>query len=63
MGLVGLMNSLKLEGAKYNIQVNTVAPLAVTRLTQDVLPPSSPVSSSPSSSPPSFFICAPGNVR
>jgi putative sterol carrier protein len=33
------MNTLKLEGAKYNIKVNTVAPLATTRLTQDVLPP------------------------
>jgi 3-hydroxy-3-methylglutaryl CoA synthase/NAD(P)-dependent dehydrogenase (short-subunit alcohol dehydrogenase family)/uncharacterized OB-fold protein len=39
MGLVGLMNTLKLEGAKYDIQVNTVAPLAATRLTEDVLPP------------------------
>jgi 3-hydroxy-3-methylglutaryl CoA synthase/NAD(P)-dependent dehydrogenase (short-subunit alcohol dehydrogenase family) len=39
MGLVGLMNTLKLEGAKYNIKVNTVAPIAATRLTQDVLPP------------------------
>ena len=39
MGLVGLMNTLKLEGEKYNIKVNTVAPLAVTRLTEDVLPP------------------------
>jgi 3-hydroxy-3-methylglutaryl CoA synthase/NAD(P)-dependent dehydrogenase (short-subunit alcohol dehydrogenase family)/putative sterol carrier protein len=39
MGLVGLMNSLKLEGAKYDIKVNTVAPLALTRLTEDVLPP------------------------
>ena len=39
MGLVGLMNTLKLEGEKYNIRVNTVAPLAVTRLTEDVLPP------------------------
>jgi NAD(P)-dependent dehydrogenase (short-subunit alcohol dehydrogenase family)/acyl dehydratase/putative sterol carrier protein len=39
MALVGLMNTLKLEGAKYNILVNTVAPLAATRLTQDVLPP------------------------
>jgi putative sterol carrier protein len=34
-----LMNTLKLEGAKYNIKVNTVAPLATTRLTEDVLPP------------------------
>jgi NAD(P)-dependent dehydrogenase (short-subunit alcohol dehydrogenase family) len=39
MALVGFMNSLKLEGAKYNIKVNTVAPLAATRLTEDVLPP------------------------
>ncbi|HMA66920.1 MAG TPA: SDR family NAD(P)-dependent oxidoreductase [Desulfosalsimonadaceae bacterium] len=39
MGLVGFMNSLKLEGAKYNIHVNTVAPLAVSRLTRDILPP------------------------
>lgn len=39
MGLVGFMNSLKLEGAKYNVLVNAVAPMAATRLTQDVLPP------------------------
>jgi NAD(P)-dependent dehydrogenase (short-subunit alcohol dehydrogenase family)/putative sterol carrier protein len=39
MALVGLMNTLKLEGAKYDIRVNTVAPLALTRLTEDVLPP------------------------
>jgi len=32
MALVGFMNSLKLEGMKFNILVNTVAPLAVTRL-------------------------------
>ncbi len=39
MGLVGLMNTLKLEGEKHNIKVNTVAPVAATRLTEDVLPP------------------------
>ncbi|MCP4544052.1 MAG: SDR family NAD(P)-dependent oxidoreductase [Chloroflexi bacterium] len=39
MALVGMMNTLKLEGAKYDIKVNTVAPLATTRLTEDVMPP------------------------
>jgi NAD(P)-dependent dehydrogenase (short-subunit alcohol dehydrogenase family) len=32
LGIVGFMNALKLEGEKYNVLVNTVAPLATTRL-------------------------------
>jgi NAD(P)-dependent dehydrogenase (short-subunit alcohol dehydrogenase family) len=36
MGLVGLMNVLSVEGAKYNIKVNTIAPVATTRLTQEL---------------------------
>ena len=39
MGICGLANVLKLEGAKYNIKVNVLAPGAGTRLTEDVFPP------------------------
>ncbi|MCF8084101.1 MAG: SDR family NAD(P)-dependent oxidoreductase, partial [Deltaproteobacteria bacterium] len=39
MGLIGFMNTLKLEGEKHDIRVNTIAPVAATRLTQGILPP------------------------
>ncbi|MBW1870881.1 MAG: SDR family NAD(P)-dependent oxidoreductase [Deltaproteobacteria bacterium] len=39
LGLVGFMNTLKLESEKYNVLVNTVAPVAATRLTEELLPP------------------------
>ncbi|MCP4022335.1 MAG: SDR family oxidoreductase [Desulfobacteraceae bacterium] len=39
MGLIGIMNSLKLEVSKYNIKINTVAPTAWSRMTADVFPP------------------------
>lgn len=38
LGLVGLMKTLGIEGAKYNVRVNTIAPLAATRMTEDLMP-------------------------
>ena len=39
LGLVGFMNSLKLEGQKNNIHVNTICPVAATRMTESLMPP------------------------
>ena len=39
LGLAGLTKTLALEGAKYNVRVNTIAPTAGTRMTQDIFPP------------------------
>ena len=39
MGLVGIMNTIKLELSKYDIKVNTIAPNAWSRMTADIFPP------------------------
>jgi NAD(P)-dependent dehydrogenase (short-subunit alcohol dehydrogenase family) len=39
MGLVGMMNALKQEVAKYDIMINTIAPNAWSRMTQGIFPP------------------------
>ena len=36
MGLVGFMRVLAVEGAKYNIKANAIAPLALTRMTESL---------------------------
>ncbi len=38
LGLVGLAKTLRLEGAKHNIRVNSLAPTAATRMTEDIFP-------------------------
>lgn len=38
-GVVGIMNTLCLEGAKYDIRLNALSPTAATRMTESILPP------------------------
>lgn len=37
LGVVGMMNTLKIEGAKNNIKVNTICPIAATRMTEGLM--------------------------
>ncbi len=39
MGLVGFTNVLNQEGAKHNIKANAIAPVALTRMTEELLGP------------------------
>ncbi len=39
LGLAGFARTLALEGAKYDIRVNSIAPVAATRMTEDIFPP------------------------
>jgi NAD(P)-dependent dehydrogenase (short-subunit alcohol dehydrogenase family) len=39
LGLAGFAKTLSLEGAKYNVRVNSIAPTAATRMTEDIFPP------------------------
>jgi len=39
MAVNGLINVLRLEGAKYNIRINAISPSALTRMTESLLPP------------------------
>jgi NAD(P)-dependent dehydrogenase (short-subunit alcohol dehydrogenase family) len=38
MGVIGMMNTLSQEGAKYNININALAPTAGTRMTEGLIP-------------------------
>lgn len=38
MGLIGLSNTLAIEGAKNNIHSNVIIPTAASRMTKDILP-------------------------
>lgn len=66
LGLLGLAKTLHLEGAKYNVRVNTLAPVAGTRMTEDILPPEAFAQFSPDNVVPAalFLVSenAPNNV-
>ena len=38
MAVLGLMNTLVIEGAKNNVRINALAPTAATRMTEDLMP-------------------------
>jgi NAD(P)-dependent dehydrogenase (short-subunit alcohol dehydrogenase family) len=39
LGLIGFMNTMKIEGQKYNIRANAICPVAATRMTEGIIPP------------------------
>lgn len=59
MGVVGLMNCLKLEGARDNVRVNCLAPTAWSRMTADLMPPEAAAFFKPEAvSPAVTILCA-----
>jgi len=62
MGVVGIMNSLKLELSKYDIKINTIAPTAWSRMTTDVFPPEFEEKMNPQfNEPMALFLCSQEN--
>ena len=49
LGVVGFINTLKLEGQKYNINCNVLCPVAYTRMTENLMPPEAEQLLTPSS--------------
>ena len=60
-GLAGLSNVLAIEGAKYNIKSNAIAPLAKTRMTVDLLGPFADMVQPEQVTPMVVYLCSEAN--
>ena len=58
MALVGLMQTLALEGAKNNIHVNALAPTAATRMTEGLMPEAALAALKPEAVVPAMLVLA-----
>jgi NAD(P)-dependent dehydrogenase (short-subunit alcohol dehydrogenase family) len=58
MALVGLMQTLAIEGEKHGIKVNCLAPTAATRMTEDLFPPDMREAFGPGSVVPAMLVLA-----
>ncbi len=38
LGIIGFMNTIKLEGQKNNVHINAISPVAATRMTENLMP-------------------------
>ncbi len=61
MGLVGLSNVIAIEGAKYNIKSNAIAPIAKTRMTEDLLGPFADMVDPQQVTPMVVYLCSEAN--